>query len=96
MSSIRDTVAASLRQAGLASYERQAEPVIVALVEREADLSKSLLDFATENGLTSDQARGLLEGLDMEVPSDDESDDRIAAMEAQITAMQETLRSMRR
>jgi hypothetical protein len=95
MSSIRETISNSLRSSGLSGYARQAEPIIVALEEREAGMSKQLIDFATENGLTSDQARDVLTGMGMEVPTDGGADPRIAAMEAQITAMQQTLRDLR-
>lgn len=96
MSSIRETVADSLQSAGLNGYFRQAEPVIVALEEREASNSKALIDFATENGLTTEQARDVLSGMGMQLPATESAaDPRIAAMEQQIEEMQRTLRDLR-
>jgi hypothetical protein len=94
---VRDTISTSLKEAGLGSYERQAEPVIAALETREAEIVENLTSFAVENGLTHDQARRALADCGLTVPMTAVTgeDPRIAAMERAMTEMQQTLREMR-
>jgi hypothetical protein len=97
MSTIRETIEGRLREAGLSNYARQAEPVVTALEEREADISMRLADYAVDKGLSSNEATELLSSLGMQIRSNGTTaeDPRIAQMEEQITAMQQTLRELR-
>ena len=58
-STIRNTISERLSSAGLSGYTRQAEPIIVALEEREAQIKTDLLEFATGKGLTSTEVEAL-------------------------------------
>lgn len=56
MTSVRDTVLTSLRQAGYGSYASYAEPVITALEGRERDISGVLIEYATQRGMDRNEA----------------------------------------
>jgi hypothetical protein len=100
MSDIRDTVLSSMKANGLGGYEGQAGPVIRALETREAEIVDNLVSFATENGLSRDQAYRALVDCGLSAPlaavtAAPEEDPRIAAMEATMAEMQATLRALR-
>ncbi len=101
MSNLRDTVLATMKSRGLDSYTSQAEPVISALEIREAEIVDNLVSFATENGLSRDQAMRALADCGLSVPLSSVStstpgeDPRFAAMENTLNEMQATLRQMR-
>lgn len=99
MSSIRETVQQRLGEAGLSGYTRQAEPVIVALEDREAEISAELVTFASDNGLSKNQATDLLTGLGMTVKAEAngnaENADAISTIESTLREIQEQLRNLR-
>jgi hypothetical protein len=70
--------------------------VITALETRESEIVRNLTMFATEQGLSREAAIAAMEdcGLEVSAPGTTE-DPRIAAREAQMAAMQETLRALR-
>jgi hypothetical protein len=69
VTSINETVNQSLRQAGYGSYGQYAAPVVSALVDREQQIVGQLIQFATQNGLSEEQARDTLRNIGMEVPT---------------------------
>ena len=97
---IRDTVQDALQKQGVPlspQYQGYVNPVIAALETRESEIVRNLTMFATEQGLSRDAAVAAMEdcGLETQVTGVDGEDPRIAAIEAQMTAMQETLRELR-
>jgi hypothetical protein len=60
---IESTIEGALRTAGLSTYQRQAKPVIDALVAREQDLAEKILDYAEEQGANTDEVTSLLTSL---------------------------------
>lgn len=62
---IEATIEGALRTAGLSTYQRQAQPVIQALVEREQAIAERLLDYAGDNGASTDEVAAMLEDLGM-------------------------------
>ena len=74
MSTIRNTISESLSTAGLGHYARQAEPVIVALEEREAQIKTDLLEFAEAKGLTSTEVEALFVEVGLSEPTPEPTD----------------------
>jgi hypothetical protein len=66
--SARTTISDAMRRNGLTSYTRQAEPVIVAVEQREGEIANRLLSFATSRGLSEAEARRALTGAGLSVP----------------------------
>lgn len=62
---IEATIEGALRTAGLSTYQRQAQPVIQALVEREQAIAERLLDYAQDNGASTDEVTAMLTDLGM-------------------------------
>jgi len=62
---IEATIEGALRTAGLSTYQRQAQPVIQALVEREQAIAERLLDYAGDNGASTDEVAAMLTDLGM-------------------------------
>lgn len=102
ISSINDTVATSLREAGNASYLGYAGPVISQLVEREQTISERLLAYAGDLGANVGEVRTYLSGLGMAVPdeetdsdedTDDEADEDMDLAD-QVSALTEAVRSL--
>lgn len=60
MSTVRETIETEMRNRGLSSYLRQAEPVIAAAEAREHEAVDALIEFATSQGLGRDQARNAI------------------------------------
>jgi len=62
---IEATIEGALRTAGLSTYQRQAQPVIDALVAREQAIAEKLLDYAEDNGANTDEVTAMLTDLGM-------------------------------
>lgn len=69
MTTINETISESLRSAGLSGYERQARPVIDALVERETRIFTGIVEAASAQGLDRRQTTSLLRDLGLTEPS---------------------------
>lgn len=66
---VRETVHNALLIHGLSSYERQAEPVVAALEEREREIASSLIAFATGKGLSRTEAERAISEAGLSVPT---------------------------
>ena len=64
---IEATIEGALRTAGLSSYQRQAQPVITALVEREQGMAEKLVTYAIDNGASEEEVTQMLKDLGMSV-----------------------------
>lgn len=64
---ITDLVRQHLDGAGLRSYARQAEPIITALIQREQNLARAIIEYAGQAGLPQGEAVSALQGLGMHV-----------------------------
>lgn len=69
MTTLNETISQSLRQAGLTGYERQAQPVVAALVAREQQITAGLLDAAQQAGVNRNEAARTFEGLGLTMPA---------------------------
>lgn len=97
-SSIREVITDGLNRQSLGQYTRHAEPIVSALEDRESAIADSLIEFATENGMSREAAVSAMRntGLTMKVGSAEGTQDpRLAAIEATLAQMQQTLRDMR-
>lgn len=68
MSTINETVTTALANNGLRQYERQAAPVVQALVQREQAIAATLIQAAVDNGIDRDQAVRVFEGAGLALP----------------------------
>lgn len=71
---INDTIRAELERAGYGSYVRYADTVILALEQREVEISQKLLTYAVEAGISQEQAEQYLHVAGLTVPGEDDSD----------------------
>lgn len=95
---IREVVEEGLNRQSLGQYTRHAAPIVSALEDRESAIADSLIEFATENGMSRDAAVSAMRnvGLTMKVGSTTGmADPRLEAIEAQLAQMQQTLRNLR-
>lgn len=96
---IRDTVRDALQKQGVPlspQYQGYADGVITALETRESEIVSNLISYATEQGLSRDDAIAALDDCGLETTTAPAAEDpRVAAMERQIEEMQATLRDMR-
>ena len=98
---VRETVEDALQKQGVPlspQYQGYANHVMTALENREADIVNNLTMFATEQGLSREDALAAMDDCGLETQraaTTPGEDPRIAAMEAQMAAMQETLRALR-
>jgi hypothetical protein len=69
LTSINETVTQTMTDRGYQSYLSYAQPVVTALVNREQEICGHLIQFATQNGLSEEQARDTLRNIGMEVPT---------------------------
>lgn len=97
MSTIRNTIETPLRQSGLGSYMRQAEPVIAALEEREEQIKAALRAFAEDQGLSSNEVTDLFVecGLEERAPEPEVADTGGQSTEALIASVLEEVRSIK-
>jgi hypothetical protein len=75
---IEATIEGALRTAGLSTYQRQAQPVIQALVEREQAIAERLLDYATDNGASTDEVAAMLADLGMSLKPEEPETEEVA------------------
>jgi hypothetical protein len=99
---VRETVEDALQKQGVPlspQYQGYANVVITALENREADIVNNLTMFATEQGLSREDAINAMDDCGLMTQSAttavDGEDPRITAIEQQMAAMQETLRALR-
>jgi hypothetical protein len=98
---IRDTVQDALQKQGVPlspQYQGYADTVIRALETRESEIVSNLISYASEQGLSRETALDAMDDCGLETSRQsggDGEDPRIAEMEAQMAAMQETLRQLR-
>jgi hypothetical protein len=98
---VRDTVQDALQKQGVPlspQYQGYADHVIRALETREAEIVANLISYASEQGLDRETAINALDDCGLETSQTTAvagEDPRIAEMEAQMAAMQETLRQLR-
>lgn len=69
MTTINDTVNQSLAANGLGNYAQQAQPVKDALLKREQDMAGALLEAATAQGISPEDATRVFEGVGMHLPT---------------------------
>lgn len=95
---IESTIEATLRTAGLSTYQRQAQPVVDALVAREQAICESLLDFAGEQGASTDEVTELLTSLGLSLKPEEPENVAAPAADTDIAAalagIQRTLDSL--
>ena len=68
-SSIAETVNGALAQAGLSQYQSHARPVVDALNEREQNMAEQLIGYATQQGLSEEDAATALRQVGMSMPT---------------------------
>lgn len=68
MSSITEVASAQMERVGFRSYVGQAQPVLRALEDREAEIVRNLTSAATNLGLPEAEARDLLRECGLTVP----------------------------
>lgn len=68
MTTISETVLGTLRERGYGQYSSYATPVIDALVQREASIVDNIMEFATAQGLSREQAREACRTAGLSVP----------------------------
>lgn len=68
MTTISETVLGTLRERGYGQYSSYATPVIDALVQREAGIVDNIMEFATAQGLSREQAREACRTAGLSVP----------------------------
>jgi hypothetical protein len=68
MQDVRSTVVDTMRNHGLDGYIGRAEPVITALVNRERDICGVLIEYATQQGLSRQNAAQALAQAGLAVP----------------------------
>lgn len=89
--SIRDTVLGSLPPEA-SGYARYAEPVILALEERERDITAQVCDAAVETGMSRDEVLSTLTSAGLTPPtmtmgSSDREDDNIGRIEREVSRL---------
>lgn len=89
---LRGTVAESLRTNGIGSYEESAEPVIVALEEREQTIKNGLYDFAVSKGLSGDEVEALFVEVGLSDPAPEPVEPQ--SIEAMIATLTDEVRSL--
>lgn len=60
MSNVNEVVTEAMQEHGLGGYQDRAAPVIEALSERDEEIADRLIAFATDQGLSEEQARNLM------------------------------------
>ena len=68
-SSIAETVNGAPNQAGLGQYQSHARPVVEALNTREQSMAEQLITFATQQGLSEEDASAALRQIGMTLPN---------------------------
>lgn len=107
MSTITEVVDQQLRAAGMGNYRGQAQSVVTALEAREQAAVESLMDFATQAGLSRESAREAIEAAGLRVQAaqavneassesageQSDTDARLARLEESVTQMLDAARS---
>jgi hypothetical protein len=75
---IETTIEGALRTAGLSAYQRQAQPVITALVEREQAIAEKILDYAEDQGANTDEVTSLLTSLGVALKPEEPETEAVA------------------
>lgn len=78
MSTIRETVAAALRNSGREGYLSYAQPVIAALENREREIAEALLAFVIDQDQDDDAVRDTLAEAGMTLPEPEPEEEQAA------------------